>query len=348
MGKIGGSKRLLHKGKSFVLEDSFGRVLDYLRVSVTDRCNLRCIYCMPPEGVPWKPHADMLTFEETLRICRIMAELGIRKIKITGGEPLVRKGMASFLRDVKNVCGIEKVTLTTNGLLLGAFLDEAETLGCLPDGVNISLDALSPERYSRITGKENSSPEEILRNIDRLLGKQVWVKINCVPILGFNEEEIIPLVLLAKDRNIAVRFIELMPLGAGADYGPLSGAKTSGLVEKAFGPLTPFSGIESNGPALYYSLEGFTGKLGLISALSEGFCKTCNRLRLTSEGFLKPCLSSAQGYSLRDLLRKGSGDNELINAIKDVAAKKPQYHTFSQVYGGDVEKHSDGMSGIGG
>ena len=332
-----------------MLTDSFNRTLDYLRVSVTDRCNLRCVYCMPSGGVEWKHHDSMLGFEELLRLCRIMAELGIRKVKVTGGEPLLRKGIVSFLNRLKAVPGIEKITLTTNGLLLGRYLDEAEKLneGFPLAGVNLSMDALSHELFGRITGEESVRPEEILRNVDRLLDKQVSVKINCVPIRDLNEGEIIPLAALAKDKNIAVRFIELMPMGSAADYAPVPGGEVASLIEKSFGALGPFSGVEGYGPAVYYNLPGFVGKIGFINPLSHGFCESCNRLRLTSEGFLKLCLSSPLGFDLRALLRSGASDKELANAVTEAATKKPQFHTLSHVYG-VAETQKDGMFEIGG
>ena len=337
-----------------MIRDSFGRTLDYLRVSVTDRCNFRCVYCMPPEGVQWKPHEAMLSFEEILRLCRIMAELGIRKIKITGGEPLVRRGTAGFLKNLKALLGIEKVTLTTNGTLLGAFLDEAETLGILPDGVNISMDALDKKRFSNLTRMENIEPGEILRHMDRLLDKGIPVKINCVPVLGYNEEDILPIAALAKQKNIAVRFIELMPLGSAAVLKSIPGSEIAEVLEKAYGRLTPFPGVQGceaslgNGPALYYSLQGFAGKIGFINAVSHGFCESCNRMRLTSEGYLKLCLSSDLGVDLKTPLRSGAPDAELARAITEAAAKKPAFHTLSKVYGAAPAGHPDGMSGIGG
>jgi len=326
-----------------VLIDSFGRTLDYLRVSVTDRCNLRCHYCMPPQGVPWKPHETMLSFEEITRIVGIMAELGIRKIKVTGGEPLVRRGVAAFLKTLKAFPEIESVTLTTNGLLLGSYLKEVETFShdSLPDGINISLDALDTQRFRRITRHEETGPEEILPFIDRLLEKGIQVKLNCVPVRSFNEEEIVPLAALARDKEIAVRFIELMPLGSAADLRPIPGKEIEMLLEKTFGPLTPFSGICGNGPAVYYCLPGFAGKIGFINAMTHGFCGSCNRLRLTSEGFLKLCLSNDLGLDLRKLLRSGAFDSELSLAIREAVAKKPRFHTFSQAHNGE-------MSAIGG
>ena len=336
-----------------MLVDSFGRVIDYLRVSITDRCNLRCVYCMPPEGVEWKPHNTMLRFEEILRACGIMAGLGIRKIKVTGGEPLVRRGAAAFIQNLKALPGIENVTLTTNGILLGAYLDETETLGCsaeaIPDGVNISLDALDPRRYGQISRYEGTDPAVIISLIDRLLEKGIAVKLNCVPIRSFNEDEILPISALAKNKDIAVRFIELMPLGFAGTLQPVPGREIAELLEKNYGTLTPFSGIRGNGPAVYYSLPDFTGKIGFINALSRGFCETCNRLRLTSEGLLKPCLANELCLDLREMLRSGAPDGDLIQAVNEAVAKKPRFHSLSKVYGASSEeRHSVGMSCIGG
>jgi len=335
-----------------MLIDSFGRVIDYLRVSITDRCNFRCIYCMPAEGVEWKPHKTMLRFEEILRLCGIMAGLGIRKIKVTGGEPLVRRGTAAFIKNLKALPGIENVTLTTNGVLLGAYLDEAETMGfspAAPDGVNISLDALNPQRYGQISRYGGTDPAVILSLIDRLLEKGITVKLNCVPIRSFNEDEFLPICALAKDKNIAVRFIELMPFGFAETLEFVPGGEIMALLEKTYGTLTPFSGILGNGPAVYYSLPDFTGKIGFINAVSKGFCGACNRLRLTSEGALKPCLASELYIDLKEMLRSGACDGDLAQAVNEAVMKKPRFHSLSKVYGApSAEKPVAGMSCIGG
>jgi cyclic pyranopterin phosphate synthase len=256
------------------------------------------------------------------------------------------------MKELKAMPGIEKVTLTTNGLLLGAFLDEARTLNAMPDAVNISLDALDRNAYGRISRTNDAAPGEITGHAERLLEMKIPVKFNCVPVRGYNENDILPLTLLVKDKNAAVRFIELMPLGCAAGLEPVSGADVAAILEKEFGALTPCPEMKGNGPAVYYSLPGFKGRIGFINPVSHGFCETCNRLRLTSEGFLKPCLSYDLGVDLRKLLRSGAKDGELSAAITEAAAAKPHFHTLSTVYGASPEdmagQHGCGMSAIGG
>jgi len=293
------------------------------------------------EGVEWKAHENILTFEEIIRIVKIMSALGVRNVRVTGGEPLLRKGAPIFLNELKNISGIENVTLTTNGVLLGEYLDELESVKyTLPDGINISLDALDFERYKRITRCDNITLVHILPLIDRLLVKQINVKINCVPVRFYNYEEIIPLTELARDKNIIVRFIELMPIGCASDLQCVPGKDVAAIIEKSFGTLVPFDGVSGNGPASYYSLTGFTGKIGFINAITHSFCDTCNRLRLTSEGFFKPCLSNDQYLDLRHLIRSGTGDNEIANSITKFVKNKPRGYKFSEC--------REGMSKIGG
>ncbi|MHC6204162.1 GTP 3',8-cyclase MoaA [Breznakiellaceae bacterium SP9] len=331
--------------------DRYGRVIDYLRISVTDRCNLRCVYCMPEEGVAWKPHGDILSFEEFLRLCRIMAGLGVRKIKVTGGEPLLRLGVADFIGKLRSIPGIEQVTLTTNGLLLEDFFDKAG--GGLVSGVNISLDTLDRERFSQLT---RSGPEAngkqglpaVLRALDRAQVLGLQVKLNCVPLRSFNERELPALAALAQGTKLSVRFIELMPLGTAGSMEPIPGAEVAALLEKVYGPLTPYKGKLGNGPAQYYTLPSFTGTIGFINAVSKGFCEHCNRLRLSASGVLMPCLSSDLGKDLRSLLRGGASDEELQVAVLDAAAQKPRSHNFSGVYEREKTTHKSGMHHIGG
>ncbi|WP_010259667.1 GTP 3',8-cyclase MoaA [Treponema primitia] len=336
--------------------DRYGRIIDYLRISVTDRCNLRCVYCMPAEGVEWKPHGDMLSFEEILRLCGIMAGMGIRKVKVTGGEPLVRKGVAGFIAKLKTIPGIEQVTITTNGILLEEFFDEAaaDGAGRPVDGVNISLDTLDPERFSRLTRTASDAfvrgqgLPAILRALDRAQTLGIPVKLNCVPLRGFNETDLAGIAALARNVNRAVRFIELMPLGSAGSLEPIPGAEVAAMLEQAYGKLIPYTGRLGNGPAEYYSLPDFAGKIGFINAVSEGFCETCNRLRLSSGGILKPCLSSDTGKDLRALLRGGAPDADLAAAVAELVAQKPPSHNFSAVYERERTNHVSGMYHIGG
>lgn len=307
------------------MTDSFGRVLDYLRVSITDRCNLRCVYCMPESGVRSMAHGDILSYEELLRVIAVMAELGVRKLKISGGEPLVRKGAADFIRRAKRVPGIEQVTLTTNGVLLNRELPGLLEAGI--DGINVSLDTLRPDRYTALTRIGTLS--EALAGV-----KAAWeagirpLKLNTVLLGGINDDEIVPLAELAKDRDLSVRFIELMPLGLGTRFQPVPGGRVLKELTQRFGAPALLTKKLGNGPAVYYSFPGFTGKIGLIDAVSHTFCAGCNRIRLTADGQLRLCLQYDEGCGLRAALRTGRDDAALRNLILDAVWKKPAHHCF--------------------
>jgi cyclic pyranopterin phosphate synthase len=335
------------------MKDSFGRTIDYLRVSITDRCNLRCMYCMPLTGVESLPHESILGFEETLRIVRIMAGMGIRTVKVSGGEPLVRRGAVDFIAALKKIPGIEKVTLTTNGILLDQYLDALLAAGI--DGINLSLDALNSETFRRITRSADCSASAggdslaaILAFLDKAGKLPFPVKINCVLIKGLNEGESAALAYLAKEQVSAVRFIELMPLGNAAAFAPVPEKEVIALLEKEYGELMPFQGSIGRGPAVYYTVKGFAGKIGFISAMSRGFCETCNRMRLGASGLLRPCLSSDTGTELRSLVRSGIPDRELERVILETLAKKPRAHSFSALYGMEQAEQPCGMYKIGG
>ena len=325
------------------MRDVFGRTIDYLRVSVTDKCNLRCIYCMPPEGVEWIPHREVLTFEETLRICAVAAELGVRKVKVTGGEPLVRRGLTAFIRRLRGTRGIESVTLTTNAVLLGDFLDQLVDAGV--DAVNISLDTLNVDVFRYITGSDDF--EKVMRSICMARTARLAVKINCVPIRGVNDYDIVPLAELARHEKTTVRFIELMPLGLGANLVPVPHAETFERLRRALGTLRAFDGRLGNGPASYYSVEGFAGKIGFISAISHSFCDRCNRLRLTGTGLLKPCLASDAGIDLKSIVRGGGDDGAIAEALRAAVALKPMRHDFYQPDGNSRHQKKN-MFRIGG
>jgi cyclic pyranopterin phosphate synthase len=277
-----------------------------------------------------------------------MAGLGIRKIKVTGGEPLVRKGAPAFIHNLKAIPGIEQVTITTNGLLLDEYLDE---LAAVPlAGINVSLDTLKPEVFSRVTRRGHSGyPEAVLQSIKRAQSLKMLVKINCVPQRGINLDELADIAVLAKETVSAVRFIELMPIGCARELKPIPGIELRSLLQRRFGSLRPVKQKLGNGPAIYYAVPGFAGKIGLINAVTEGFCESCNRIRLTPEGLLKPCLSSNTALDLRSLLRSGASDSELAEGIQGLAARKPASHNFSGIYGNKQESHKNkAMFSIGG
>jgi cyclic pyranopterin phosphate synthase len=298
---------------------------------------------MPPEGVDWVPHSEVLSFEETLRICTAAAGLGISKIKVTGGEPLVRRGLTTFIRSLKRTPGIVSVTLTTNALVLGDFLDELVDTGI--DGVNISLDTLNADVFRYITRSDGF--ERVLRSLGLAREARLDIKINCVPMRGVNEGDVVPLAELARHEKTAVRFIELMPLGLAANLAPVPQSEIFERLRQAFGALRVFDGRLGNGPASYYSVPGFAGKIGFISAISHSFCAACNRLRLTGVGLLKPCLASDAGVDLKAIVRGGKDDEAIAQAISSAVMLKPIRHDFYQGNGNNQHKKKN-MFRIGG
>lgn len=302
--------------------DHFGRNITYLRLSITDRCNLRCRYCMP-QGVEPLPHGAILRYEEYLRLVALFARLGIRHVRVTGGEPLVRKDVIPFIRALKQVPGIETVTLTTNGLLLQEFAPALIEAGL--DGANVSLDTLDPGRYRAITGTEKS-PEAALAGIRLLQEGQVPVKVNAV-LLNETKWDLIPLSALAKE-GTPVRFIELMPLGLGKKERGYPAGEALALLKAAYPDLAPSRACLGSGPARYFESGALAAPIGLIDAVSNRFCEGCNRVRLTSTGILKPCLCFEEGVDLRSLLREGAKDEELLSAMEGAIFRKPRQHCF--------------------
>ncbi|HSL86043.1 MAG TPA: GTP 3',8-cyclase MoaA, partial [Bacteroidales bacterium] len=299
--------------------DAQGRTIDYIRISVTDRCNLRCVYCMPETGMHMAAHDELMSFEEIERLCRILAELGIRKVKLTGGEPLVRKDFVELVRKIKAIDGIDKVTVTTNGVLLENHMDELASAGI--DGINISLDSLDPKKFEEITRRDLFS--EAYRGIQKALTyPEIPLKLNCLP-LGLERQSLVDIAELARENRMHVRFIEVMPIGQGKKYEFLGENEIVGMLEEKFGKLTPYGGKLGFGPGHYYSVDGFKGKIGFISSISHKFCDSCNRIRLTSEGYLKSCLQYETGRDLRKLMRGGAKDAEIREAIIEAIEEKP-------------------------
>lgn len=323
--------------------DQYGRSINYIRVSVTDRCNLRCTYCMPESGVEQVSHCDILTYDEITRIVRICVDKGISRVKLTGGEPLVRKGLSALVESLKGIPGIEQVTLTTNGVLLKDQMGDLSRAGI--DAVNISMDTLDEEMYTLITRR--NMLKDVLEGVEEALKyPAVKVKINCVPLWGVNENQWVPLALLAKERPVDVRFIEMMPIGLGKKYLGKTQEDILEVLRKEYGKETSSCGVFGNGPGTYVDFPGFRGKIGFISAMSHKFCADCNRVRLTAEGFLKPCLQYAKGQDLRTFLRQGASDEELSRLMEECIYKKPRSHHFELTDEEGFEEKQ--MSRIGG
>lgn len=312
-------------GKSF-LTDSSGRVVDYLRLSITDRCNFRCAYCMPSEGLPFIPHGKILSYEEMLRLAGIFTELGIIHYKVTGGEPLCRRGAMGFVRDLAALPGVAEVTLTTNGSLAGKYLDDLAGAGIKT--INFSCDAFTPDAFESIT-RSGASPDAVRDAMERAAGLGIRVKVNTVPIRGRNEAELLPLARFALERGYHIRFIELMPIGSGRVLQGIPLPEVRDALEREFGPLRVVARKTGNGPAVMHTVKGYPGFVGYIAALSGRFCSACNRVRLTSTGFLKTCLCHDAGVDLKAAMTTGATDKELRQLILGAVADKPGGHTFS-------------------
>ena len=312
--------------------DQIGRTIDYLRISVTDRCNLRCSYCMPKQGIESVPHDSIFTFDEIYKIVRIMVALGITKVRFTGGEPLVRKNLVSLISDVSHILGIKDIAMTSNGVLLGENLDALKAAGL--KRVNISLDTCDRDNFIRITGADEYV--RVTKAIDYAVDLGLGVKINCVACQEFNENELEEIAAIAKDKPVDVRFIELMPIGCGRAYHGIPSDEILRRLEKEYGACTPVDVSSGNGPAQYYSFQGFVGKVGFISPMSHKFCRECSRIRLTSEGRLKLCLHYDTGIELKPLLRQGYSDDAIKMRILEAVKSKPESHSFEKT---DREVH---------
>jgi len=306
------------------VEDAFGRRITYLRISVTDRCNLRCRYCMPEEGVYLKSHEDILRLEEIVRLVQAALQVGIKRVRLTGGEPLVRKNLVSLVQQLASLPGLEEISLTTNGQLLEHLALPLKEAGL--KRVNISLDTLQSDRYSFIT--RGGSIEAVWRGIRAALAAGlVPVKLNVVVVRGFNEDEVLDFASLTLREPLHVRFIELMPIGtaAGGDFGYVSLQEIRKRLALKF-KLEPVQDVPGNGPARNFRVAGSLGSLGFIGALSEHFCSRCNRLRLTADGKLRPCLYWQAEVDMKTPLRSGASILELARLFQQAIRLKPQGH----------------------
>ena len=309
------------------LIDSCNRRLNYLRISVTDRCNLRCAYCLPCEDIPRLAHEEVLRYEEILRIVRVGVRLGISKVRVTGGEPLVRKGIYEFLAGLSRLTEIRDLSLTTNGVLLADHLDELWSAGV--SRINISLDTLTPARYRQITGVD--AFQRVWDGI-RAAEKRGFspIKLNVVALRGVNDDELVDLARLSLESPLHVRFIEFMPIGQSRIEGksPLLVPEIQERIS-VLGKLLPVERTEMDGPAHRYRFEGARGEIGFIPAISHQFCRRCNRLRLTASGQLRPCLLSDRQEDLKGPLRAGCSDAELAEIFFRATRHKPSDHNLA-------------------
>jgi cyclic pyranopterin phosphate synthase len=326
------------------LVDQLGRVHTNLRISVTDRCNIRCFYCMP-EDVVFRPRKELLTFEEIERFASVAATLGVNKLRLTGGEPLVRKDLPELVKRLGAVPGIEDIALTTNGLLLADQAAELKNAGL--QRLNISLDTLSEDTFQKISRR--SGLQQVLDGI--FAAQQVGfkkIRLNAIAIRGLTESEVLPLAHFARKHDLELRFIEFMPLDADGNWTSeevLTGASIRQLLEKEMGPLEPIERLDASQPAIDYRFAESSGKIGFINPVSEPFCGNCNRLRITAEGQIRNCLFSMVEWDARAELRGDGSDDTLRQLIRDcVAAKKPA-HGIGQE---DFEKPARAMYEIGG
>ncbi len=312
------------------LSDSFQRPINYLRISVTDRCNLRCIYCMPPGGVQLMSHDDILSYEEIYTIARAAAELGIDKLRLTGGEPLVRSGLPELVEMLSRIESINDISLTTNGTLLSRYAAELKSAGLRR--VNISLDTLKAERFTLIT-RSGGSLSQVLEGIEAAKEAGLEpVKLNVVVMAGINDDELLDFANKTIAEDWHVRFIELMPLaGETAPAGFVSAADMKRRLE-LLGELEPCLPSIGNGPAKYFRLAQARGTIGFITPVSEHFCFNCNRLRLTADGKLRPCLLSDYEVDLKTPLRGGISGEGLKESIEEAVANKPRQHQMAEGY----------------
>jgi cyclic pyranopterin phosphate synthase len=327
------------------LIDSYERRIDYLRVSVTDRCNLRCLYCMPPEGIELAEPKSILRYEELLRVAEIAAAHGVTKVRVTGGEPLVRKGVIEFLGRLASIKGIEDLSLTTNGVLLREYAERLADAGL--KRVNVSLDSLRKDRFEKIT--RGGRLDDVLSGLEESLKASITpVKINMVVIKGFNDDEIADFALLSKKMPYHVRYIEYMPFDSAEGWQRdkcMSAREIRETIERVE-PLEPVvSASGGAGPARRFRFRGASGEVGFISPVSEHFCGSCNRLRLTSDGKLRTCLFSDDEVDIRKALRDGSSDSEIEALLFRAVRLKPMKHHINENV---FKKCSRTMSLIGG
>jgi cyclic pyranopterin phosphate synthase len=309
------------------MEDGWGRRIEYLRISVTDKCNLRCVYCMPEEGLPWLRREQILRYEEIAALVRIMAGMGLRSVRITGGEPLVRRDLPSLIRQLRAVEGIRDIAVSTNAVLLGEQAEPLRAAGV--DRLNVSLDSLRAERIDAIS-RRSGSAAAVFRGLEAAeRAGFAPLKINCVVMRGRNDDEVADFAAVTQERPWHVRFIEVMPTGDNLGVSAAEYVPAEEMLRRVgrIGQLLPVAGPPGNGPAEYYAFPGAPGTVGVITPMSHNYCGSCNRMRLTADGQLRPCLFGDLQTELRDPLRRGDPIEPLI---RDTLRIKPERHWLEQ------------------
>lgn len=310
------------------LTDSFGRVHDNLRISVTDRCNIRCFYCMPEEGIQFQAREEILSFEEIVRFTRIAASMGVSKLRITGGEPLVRKDLPHLLSMLASIPGVKDIALTTNAVLLEGLARPLRDSGL--GRLNIHLDTLDRERFRQITRRDDL--DRVLRGIDAAQNEGFPVKLNAVAVKGLVEDDIVPLAQFGRERGIDVRFIEFMPLDAQGIWdrnGVLTADEMLSVLRERIGPLEEIPDHDPRAPATEYRFADGVGRVGFIASVSKPFCKNCNRIRLTADGHLRYCLFAIEETDVKRALRGGASDGEISVLIRETLSKKWAGHEIN-------------------
>lgn len=295
-----------------MLTDNHGRPVNYLRLAVTDRCNLRCFYCMPAHGLEWLERKELMTWEEMLQLCSMLVKMGIKKIRLTGGEPFARRNFMEFLTELSKIDGLKEITLTTNGVLTALYVPELKKLGI--KSVNLSLDTLDRERFKNITRRDELP--KVLYTLHELLRHDIQVKLNAVVMEGKNTEDIIPLVELAKELPVSVRFIEEMPFNGNGTYAGLiwDHVKILDTIKNQYPDIQKVTDLQYS-TSYNYSIPGYKGTVGIIAAYTRSFCGTCNRIRITPQGMLKTCLYDNGVLNVKDLLRAGHDETAIQQAI---------------------------------
>lgn len=331
---------------SKVLYDNHGRRINYLRLAVTDRCNLRCFYCMPEEGIRYMPKEDLLTYEEMLRLVRILVSLGIDKIRITGGEPFVRKDIPDFLAALSRLEGLKQINITTNGTTTADLVPELARMGI--HSVNLSLDTLDRDRFHQITRRDNF--DEVMRTFDALLHHGINTKINAVVMAGQNIDDLIPMAELTRDLPVSVRFIEEMPFnGEGQHYEQLywHHANILAHLKERFPDLEKLPDPPAS-TSYNYQIPGHKGSIGIIAAYTRTFCGTCNRIRITPQGSLKTCLYDTGIFNIRDIMRAGATDEQVIGSFLDALSHRAKDGWEAERNRGFDRPVSESMARIGG